>query len=60
MQISFNCSMYCNGQVIWLKIEGKGDKMLNVESALVSRFQGDIVPEPEQQTLFVLAGVREE
>lgn len=60
MQISFNCSMNCKGQVIWLKIEEQGDKMLNLESALVSRFQGDIVPEPEQQTLLVLVVVQEE
>lgn len=42
------------------KVEEQEDKMLNLESALVSRFQGDLVPEPEWQTLLVLAGVQEE
>lgn len=60
MQISFNCGMHHNGQVIWLKIEDQEEKMLNLESTLMSRFQGDLVPEPEQQTLLVLAGVQEE
>lgn len=42
------------------KVEEQEDKMLNLESAPVSRFQGDLVPEPEWQTLLVLAGVQEE
>lgn len=36
------------------------NRMLYLKSVLVSRFQGSIIPEPDQQTPLVLAGIQEE
>lgn len=51
MQISFNCSMHFNGQVIWQKIEEQEDKMLNLGKCTCVWVSRRLVHKPEQQAL---------
>lgn len=51
--------MHFIGQATWLKIQTKKIECY-LKSVLVSRFQGSIIPEPDQQTPLVLAGIQEE